>query len=227
MRIQTTNTNIYKFEELNKEAQENAITKWYDNDELDIQSEQFTEFSEELLNLLNFKNVKIAYSLSSCQGDGFSFTCDKMYHDEIFNFLNMVKNKESKEKGYQFLESLLEKLNKELYSCVNVDKINNDLFERFEFYTEFNKISHHYSHERTVSIDCDYYTEDFNEIEITNNERDLFKQTETFLKEAYILICKTLEKEGYSQIYYKMDNEEFKDSCDANDYEFLEDGTMY
>lgn len=227
MKTEIIEKSIYKFEELTEDAKQQAIDKWYDEEEYNLQGEQFTDFAEELLLLLGFEGVKISYSLSSCQGDGFSFTCDKMYDDNVYNFLMMVLNKQPKENGYIFLIELLEKLNKMLLSYVNVENINKEILSQFEFYTEFRKISHHYSHERTVSVDCDYLTEDYDENELQENDKNTFEQIENFLKQAYLTICQTLEKEGYEQIYYKMDESEFKDLCDANDYEFLADGTLF
>ena len=46
------------------------------------------------------------------------------------------------------------------------------------------------------------------------------------LQNYYLNICQELEKYGYSIIEYRMDNEEFLEHCQVNNYTFREDGTM-
>ena len=46
------------------------------------------------------------------------------------------------------------------------------------------------------------------------------------IKEIYFEVCKKLEKEGYNILEYRMNETEFADLCSANEYFFLEDGTM-
>ena len=42
----------------------------------------------------------------------------------------------------------------------------------------------------------------------------------------YVKICKELERNGYDFIEYEDSEEAFLQTCEANDYTFLEDGTM-
>lgn len=46
------------------------------------------------------------------------------------------------------------------------------------------------------------------------------------LKSIYFNVCEELEKEGYSILEYRMNNEEFSEHCEANGYEFDEDGNL-
>jgi hypothetical protein len=46
------------------------------------------------------------------------------------------------------------------------------------------------------------------------------------LRDIYFDICSKLEKLGYGILEYRMDNEEFLELCEANEYTFLPDGTM-
>ncbi len=53
-------------------------------------------------------------------------------------------------------------------------------------------------------------------------EPEVYKEFE----ELYQKICKELEKYGYDFIEYEDSEENFRESCEANEYTFLEDGTM-
>lgn len=58
----------------------------------------------------------------------------------------------------------------------------------------------------------------------------LERHTEAIIKEIkvyYLDICEKLEKYGYGIIEHRMNNEEFQENCDANDYEFLENGERF
>jgi len=43
----------------------------------------------------------------------------------------------------------------------------------------------------------------------------------------YVSICKKLEKFGYSVIEYRMNDDEFQEHCEANEYQFLENGKLF
>lgn len=47
------------------------------------------------------------------------------------------------------------------------------------------------------------------------------------LKNIYFEACKRAEKQGYSILEYRMDENEFSEFSDANEYEYNEDGTIY
>jgi len=75
----------------------------------------------------------------------------------------------------------------------------------------------HYYYAKSVNME--YYDADGEEIEEEN-------ETAQELKSIYFDICDKLEKEGYSILEYRMNNEEMSELCEANDYYFLENGTM-
>jgi len=72
-----------------------------------------------------------------------------------------------------------------------------------------------------------YYHKYSTDIMIETNCANEAKQSvyEKF-KNLYYEICSELEKEGYRILRYRMDNKEFNDLCEANNYTFLENGTM-
>lgn len=74
--MRTIRTKVYKFEELNKSAQQTAISNYlatnYENIELWNFAEECAEYAKEQ----GFNNAKVRYSLSYSQGDGLSFDAD-------------------------------------------------------------------------------------------------------------------------------------------------------
>lgn len=61
----------------------------------------------------------------------------------------------------------------------------------------------------------------------TEEEPDNYQEIEQAFNEIYTKICKELERYGYDFIEYEDSMEAFKEACDANEYMFLEDGTMF
>ena len=83
--MKTIELKIYKFEELNKEAQEKAIEKhreftYQDDAILYWFPDTCKEYAEEN-GFLDIKNLQ--YSLSYCQGDGLSFECENFDKDTL------------------------------------------------------------------------------------------------------------------------------------------------
>lgn len=72
----------------------------------------------------------------------------------------------------------------------------------------------HYYHERSTEITGE--DKDGNEID-----------TEYFENSVYIPLCQRTAKGGYDEIEYQESEECFRETCEANDYTFLEDGTMF
>jgi hypothetical protein len=220
MKTVTKEINIYKFEELTKEVKEKVIEKYYNEIGYQDNSDFFEEFANELLTLLGFESSKINYSLSYNQGDGVSFDFNLNFTEVIDN-INLYKNKEIKEKGFVFLENIIN----ELHDIVKDFEIKNDLLKRYDFniYTSKNHFSTHYCHVNTrdICIDID------NSINPKEKTIKYFNSLYKIFKEIYYLICDTLENEGYKDIYYTMNDEEFSELSESNNWEYLEDGTMY
>ena len=84
--MRTIRTKVYQFNELTETAQKKAI-EWYKtilNNDGDI-LQFFNEYAKEKASENGFDNIKLQYSLSNCQGDGLSFSCDNF---DIEKFLN-------------------------------------------------------------------------------------------------------------------------------------------
>jgi hypothetical protein len=76
------------------------------------------------------------------------------------------------------------------------------------------KHSGYYYHERSTNI-----------IGTDKNGEEI--DTKDFEEQIYIPICKKVRDCGYNEIEYKQSEECFKETCEANEYTFLEDGTMF
>ena len=84
------------------------------------------------------------------------------------------------------------------------------------------KIKHsgHYYHSNSKNIEI-YDTADTGE-EVSAGE-EVYKTFEAIYKK----ICKYLEQQGYDFIEYEDSEENFQRLCEANEYTFLKDGTMF
>ncbi len=72
MRVAIKKTKVYKFKELSKDVKEEIIQKWHDNDEYAFLEGDLYENLKDMDKY--FSSTKLQYSLSSCQGDGLSFS---------------------------------------------------------------------------------------------------------------------------------------------------------
>ena len=77
--------------------------------------------------------------------------------------------------------------------------------------------SNHYYHSKTVCFD--FYSQK------DGTCKDDTKNAENF-KQLYFDICQSQEKNGYSIIEYRMNNDEFSDLCEINYYNFDVNGKM-
>jgi hypothetical protein len=85
--MRTIRTKVFQFNELNENAKENAV-EWYKKDQ-EIFLDFFKEDAKEQIENAGFKgNIKMQYSLSYCQGDGLSFSCD--YYDKLNELFTKV-----------------------------------------------------------------------------------------------------------------------------------------
>jgi hypothetical protein len=82
--------------------------------------------------------------------------------------------------------------------------------------------NNHYCYASKNQIDFEYNgSEDKKHIE--NVWQNVFEDIKTY----YMDICSKLEKYGYSILEYRMNYNEFQEYCESNEYEFLENGSMF
>lgn len=217
MRTIAESYNVYKFSELSSEAKEQAIEKWYNEDEQQIQCDMFAEDSKMYLSEI-FENVDLCYSLSYCQGDGLSFTFDKLYSNDIIRLLNDFKTMNT-DRLYWISEDAKESIQKLLKDFT----INEKLINGLDLYLISERYNSHYYHSKTVDItlDTDFMLN-------FNDKTELYLEKLSFiLHNIYFIICSQLESNGYSAIEYRMNEEEFSEFMDNDEYEFYKNGDIY
>ena len=134
------------------------------------------------------------------------------------------------ELDYFLEENKIEVLNnKHVHYSLNYCQSDGCCFVGTYRWKDYNiKITHHghYSHHRSV------YFEFENTAEIpdgwTEADQDArMDEDETEFKEIYRDICLKLEKSGYDEIEYQHSEANFKELCNGNDWEFLENGDLW
>lgn len=198
MRIETIEKEVYTFNELSKEAKE-KVKQWY------LEGQEACIFTDIIVENLNYlfpnSDLKVEYSLNYCQGDGLN----------IYGKLNII--------------DMFEKLN---ISEENKNEILNiiDYDNNLELSKHNNSYGYSLKFKDIKEIDSYIY-------DICSKE---YKEDEKEYKIAYDFIYKVLkymedldkdnENAGYNY-FYEISEEDLKEICENNNYEFLKDGTIY
>ena len=88
--MRNVNVNVYEFDELSKDVQDEIIARYRDrlvnvlNDDLGV------IMNSELNNYTDNLNFELRYSLNCCQGDGVSFTGSVEGKEELLVLANIV-----------------------------------------------------------------------------------------------------------------------------------------
>jgi hypothetical protein len=213
MRIETVTTEykIYKYNELSDEAKEN-VKEWYLESFHD--ADCFSEICEnDLYNLFGDTNLNIQYDLRYCQGDGFNIY-GEINAESIFNCL------ENHNGGTQL----------EQFENVLTDKEKRTILHYAE---ECGKIelpmNNHYAYSLADRIDIvddwTFQLETYGAYRDINEE--VLKKFERLVRDIFSVLCEYYEKIGYEWFYDEVSDEEVEEICEANEYEFLEDGSLY
>lgn len=56
---------------------------------------------------------------------------------------------------------------------------------------------------------------------------EVLKKFERLVRDIFSVLCEYYEKIGYEWFYDEVSDEEVEECCEANEYEFLEDGSLY
>lgn len=206
MRVETMEYKVYKFNELTAEAKE-KVKQWYlDGQEAFI----FTEdCKQDLYNLFGETGLDVQYSLASCQGDGFNIY-GRINAKNIFDCLE--KHNGGKQLA-QFEDMLTEKEKKTILhyasECGAIEiPMNNRYCYSLADYID-------------IADAWEYNLYGFKNINV-----DTLKKFENLVKGIFHTLCNAYEKWGYNY-FYEVSEEDLEDACNANGWEFLEDGTVY
>lgn len=209
MRTATISYEVYKYNELSEQAKE-KVKEWY------LKGQEpfvFTEMVKEDLNCLFGKNnLDVQYSLSYCQGDGFNiygeinaetiFECLEKHNGgtQLAEFENVLTDKEKKTILHYAKECNPIKLpmnNHYCYSLADYIDIAEDWGYDLECYSGYSNIN-----------------------------LEVLVKFEQLVRNIFHKLCRSYEKWGY-EFFYEISEEELEEICDANEYEFLEDGTVF
>lgn len=198
MKTITITKNIYNYNELSDEAKARAKSDYLNED---IRTEEFYEMQKEYLaSLFPHSMLDLQFSLAYCQGDGAN-----IYGKfALIDFLPLWEASEKEKRTIAFyIEESIDKYKfsenrSYCYSCKFIDKkYINDFIDEF-----------------------------VDKLKIKNVKIDIIQRFFNDLLEYFDNLDKTIERQGYDY-FYNIADDEFSDLCDANEWEFLEDGTFY
>lgn len=209
MKVVTREYEVYSFEELDAKAKE-KVKNWYLDDE--TRADVLTNIYETDLRIV-FPNsdLKVQWSLSSCQGDGvniFGTLCledvFKLPESNFYNFLDEYK-------GY-FTEK--EKRTINFYNSL----CGNDITL---------PVNRNYTYCKVSQAEIAYNMVDILENEnIRNINMDIIDKLEKYIIDIITDICRKWENMGYDYLY-NIEDDELKEICDSNDWHFLKNGTFF
>ena len=211
MRTITTENNIYKYDELNGKAQE-RVKEWYLSQFRT--PELFSEMLAEDFEMIFGENdLDVEFSLNDSQGDGLNIYGD-IHVDQILDAA------EKNENGISVLDDFNKMVGEhdkktvraysEVYGMVHVP-CNNTIYSY------------------CVADQIDYASECETNLEYNGCENINTDALENFNKALVFLfaeLCKMYEEWGYDY-FYDVDDDTLSEECEANGWEFYEDGTLY
>lgn len=201
-RTVTKSYDVYTYDELSDEAKKKVkdlFLSWR------ADADTFTDGCETTLTeLFPNSDLKVQYSLSYSQGDGFN-TYGKLKVDDLLN-VDTSMYPLNQASGIAVSE------NKEAIkaACEKADVTELEL--------PYN--SHYgYSLADRIEVSPDYG------VELTKEETGLLSDLENFAQSVMGKINSQFEDDGYDW-FYEMSDEEAREQAEANDYEFTEDGKL-
>lgn len=206
MRTVTKTYEIFKFNELSESAKEN-VKRWFlDHQEAEFFTEQC---KQDLENLFGKNYLNVQYSLGYCQGDGFNiYGCI-----DAKSVLNCLEKHNGGSQLEKFENMLTEKEKRTILFYAE---------ECCDIYLPYNS---HYcyslSHNINIANSWQYDLEDY-----ANINTEVLEKFENMVKGIFKELCNYYEKDGY-EYFYEISDEDLEDVCNVNDYEFLEDGTIF
>lgn len=200
MRTITEVKTLYKFQELSEEAKE-KVRQWYlEGQEPYIFSENCREDINE--NIFPNSQLDVEYSLNYCQGDGFN----------IFGNLD--------------IDDLIVE-GKGIFTDAQID-ILNYVKNGYSSYIELPKNNSRYCY--CCASDMNFADEiidwmQYNDLDGDTSYEDL-EDIQNIIVKIIEGRCNEFMEIGYSY-FYEISDEDLEEACNCNDWEFLEDGSIY
>ena len=211
MEVVTREYKVYNFSELSEDAKEKA-KKWYLDD--DFRPQEFENiYTEDLHYLFNNSDLKMQFSLSYCQGDGLNIY-GKLDLMDVFATIRDTDHSGEQFKQYKDLFSEHEQKTIEAYmeACGR------------EIELPYNR---HYCYCVDDRVDfADEWIEILEYCRYKNIQIDTIRKMEKLVGMMFENLSATYEKYGYDY-FYNADDEVVNETCEANGWRFLEDGTFF
>ena len=211
MEVVTREYKVYNFSELSEDAKEKA-KQWYLDD--DFRPQEFENiYTEDLHYLFNNSDLKMQFSLSYCQGDGLNIY-GKLDLMDVFAAIRDTDHSGEQFKQYKDLLSEHEQKTIEAYmeACGR------------EIELPYNR---HYCYCIDDRVDfADEWIEILEYCRYKNIQIDTIRKMEKLVGMMFENLSATYEKYGYDY-FYNADDEVVNETCEANGWRFLEDGTFF
>lgn len=199
MRTETVTYKIYKYNELSDVAKAKAF-EWFESVRAD-ENYIFTEDCEyDLKPLFPNSELQVQYSLCYSQGDGLNIF-GNLYLPDI---IEQVNDKLT-EKELAFFKDVF----KNYSAWFNMPRNNPYCYCICD--------RHDYTGYVACDMECDGDSRCFDQA---------FTRLNKYIQEYFTDLCKQYEEQGY-EFFYPEDDTEFIELCEANEWEFYEDGTFY
>lgn len=216
MRKVTITYNLYTYDELSDDAKENA-KQWY------LQNCRkpffFTEdVEQDLENLFGENNFDVQYQLSYCQGDGLNIFGSVA----VSNVIKFVKEHQLNERSFDSLYNILtdEEMDTILLYSKETDGIalHQNIHDCYCM-AEYIEFTDEWEEQLEWAIEND-------RVDYKSINTELIEKFEQLVKDIFHELCNMYADWGY-QYFYEVSDEEMTEVCKANNFEFLEDGTIY
>lgn len=201
--VQPPSYDVFTYDELSDEAKEKVkamFLRWRGED-----NDLFTESCDTVLNdLFPNSDLKVQYSLSYSQGDGFN-TYGKLDVNDLLNVdLSKYPLKDSK-----YITPLSDKDAMKAV-CEKADVTSIDLPENRRY---------GYSMADRIEVVPDY------DVELADGETALLNELEKFAQDVMGRINNQLEDDGYNW-FYEVTDEDIQEEISSQELEFTEDGEI-
>ena len=151
-------------------------------------------------------DLKVEYSLASCQGDGVN-VYGEFDFDDLIGYCKYI------DEPMDFSEEEMSWLRENIKEYSSTEVLRN----------------HWYSYCTVQSKDdfsCGWECDLQFEMDLTEEQKDLLYKLSTVFYYAVRKLCKDMENYGYDFLY-EISDEEMKDMAEANEWLYYEDGTLY
>lgn len=208
MRTITITKNVCKYDELNTKAQE-QVREWYLAQ--CRTPELFSEMLDEDLEMMLGKNdLDVEYSLNYSQGDGLNVYGSiplTQILDEAERCSWLITWFDAFRNCFTEYEKALIRRYAEDYDTVNIPRNTSNMYH----YCLADHIDYVYDYMTNVGEDVDM---------------DLLNRVNAALISLFSEICASYKEWGYD-FFYDVDDDTLSEVCEANGWEFTEDGELY